>query len=76
MKPGTERILLLLIARGERGLTSLDALREEGCLRLAARVGELRAAGVDIASVTERTPSGKHVARYRIVPPKQGSLWP
>ena len=69
-----ERILLLLIERGERGVTPLDALREVGSLRLAARIAELRARGLVIYSTTTRTPNGKHVARYVLVPPVQPAL--
>jgi hypothetical protein len=64
----TERILADL----ERGrvVDSLTALRRFGCMRLAARVGELRAAGHKI--VTERrrvrTRDGHaSVALYRMV---------
>jgi len=76
MKPGTENIMLLLIERQERGITALDALREEGCLRLAARIHELRAAGLEITKATETTPNGKQIARYVLVPPTQTGLWP
>lgn len=60
----SERILTLLAVRGPAGLTALEALEETGTLRLAARVADLRAAGEPIITKTERTPSGKHVARY------------
>ena len=76
MKPGTENIMLLLIERQERGITALDALREEGCLRLAARIHELRAEGLEITKTTESTPNGKLIARYVLVPPVQTGLWP
>ncbi len=75
MKPQTENILLLLQEHGERGITPLDALREEGCLRLAARINELRGHGLDIEASRERTPNGKHIARYRLRTPIQRELW-
>jgi hypothetical protein len=76
MKPQTENIMLLLIERQERGITALDALREEGCLRLASRIHELRKEGLDITKTTESTPNGKQIARYVLVPPVQSGLWP
>ena len=45
----TDAILRLLTERPE-GITALDALREAGSLRLAARIADLRAAGNDIRS--------------------------
>jgi len=69
-----ERILLLLIERGERGVTPLDALREVGSLRLAARIAELRASGLDIDAKTKTTANGKRVACYVLVPPVQPAL--
>jgi hypothetical protein len=75
MKPQTENILLMLEERGERGITALDALREEGCLRLAARIGELREHGLDIEASRERTPNGKQIARYVLRSTVQRTLW-
>lgn len=47
-------------------LTPIEALREYGCFRLAARIQELEDAGHQIAS--ERvTQNGKTFARYRLV---------
>lgn len=63
---GTQgRELLLAMQRGER-LTALDALRICGCMRLAARVHDLRKAGWPIVEETIKTTSGKRVARYRM----------
>ena len=47
------------------GITALDALRDAGCLRLAARIADLRAAGYDITS-TMVTVNGKRIARYTL----------
>ncbi len=46
-----------------RRLTALDALKECGCLRLAARIGELRALGYPIESKIVQRHS-KRVAEY------------
>ncbi len=46
-----------------RRLTALDALKECGCLRLAARIGELRALGYPVNSrIVQR--HSKRVAEY------------
>lgn len=49
-------------------LTPIDALERFGCFRLAARVADLRAEGLDIETVTE-TRNGKKFARYRVAQP-------
>lgn len=46
-------------------LTALEALKRFGCLRLAARIGELRERGHVIESREVRV-SGKAVAEYRM----------
>jgi hypothetical protein len=67
----TDAILRLLVERPE-GITALDALRECGSFRLAARIADLRAAGNDIQSEMVTLDSGKRVARYRLTAP---TLW-
>lgn len=64
MKPQTTAVLELLRVRGEVGLTSLEALRNVGTSRLAARIMELRQAGYVIDDRPERTPKGARVSRY------------
>ena len=56
-----------LLAALKRGpVTPLDALRDFGCFRLAARVEELRKSGFNV--VTEMAEAnGKRFARYRLV---------
>ena len=46
-----------------RSLTPMDALRDFGCFRLAARVADLRREGLPIECVSE-TKNGKSFARY------------
>ena len=49
----------------EKGsITALDALEEFGCFRRAARIYDIRAAGLDIMASNLKLPSGKKVARY------------
>ena len=66
MRSQTDQIRSELLA-GE-AITALDALEKFGCLRLAARVKELRAQGLNIQTVTEKR-NGKKFARYRVVQP-------
>lgn len=67
----TEGILRLLEDYPE-GITAIDALREVGCFRLAARISDLRAEGHDIGSEMVTLPNGKRVARYQLRVPKLG----
>lgn len=48
-----DRILLYLQQNGS--ITALDAMREFGCMRLAARINDLRRRGVGIRSTTQDT---------------------
>jgi biotin operon repressor len=57
-----QEILVHLKKHGE--ITPLDALKEFGCFRLAARIHELRKAGYKIKSETEKTLFGKTITRY------------
>lgn len=45
-------------------ITALEALEEFGCFRLAARIYDVRAKGIDIMAADLKLPSGKHVTRY------------
>lgn len=67
----TDQIRAALLSGLE--LTPLDALEKFGCFRLAARVADLRAEGLDIETVTE-VRNGKKFARYRVVQPCQQTL--
>lgn len=49
-----------------REITPMDALTQYGCLRLAARIKELRDAGMPIETATEKR-NGKAWAKYRLV---------
>jgi hypothetical protein len=51
-----------------RSLTPMDALRDFGCFRLAARVADLRREGLPIECVSE-TKNGKRFARYYLKAP-------
>lgn len=45
-------------------ITSLEALAKFGCLRLAARIAELRRMGFSIGKEMVPVESGAHVAEY------------
>ncbi|HDL1290209.1 TPA: helix-turn-helix domain-containing protein, partial [Mannheimia haemolytica] len=45
-------------------ITSLSALDDFGCLRLSARIKDLRDRGHDIQSVFITVPNGKKVKQY------------
>jgi len=51
-------------------LTSLEALRLFGCLRLSGRIYELHRLGVPVKSRVLKTLSGKRVAEYYIEKPQ------
>ena len=48
-----------------RSITPLDALRDYGCFRLAARIADLRREGLDIETATVQS-NGKAYASYHI----------
>lgn len=45
-------------------ITPLEALAKFGCMRLGARVYDLKQQGHDIRTEPLALPNGKHVARY------------
>jgi hypothetical protein len=57
---------ILEYLQGGAALTPLDALRLFGCMRLGARIWDLRRKGYNISMRVIETPSGKHVAEYRM----------
>ena len=61
----TEKILAYM--KGGGSLTGLEALQLFGCMRLGARVYDLKKRGFDIRSKTElhRTEAGEHKAYKR-----------
>tara|TARA_R110002020_G_scaffold56514_2_gene156329 strand:+ start:426 stop:656 length:231 start_codon:yes stop_codon:yes gene_type:complete len=69
----TDKVLLHLEKRGS--LTPLQAMDLYGIMRLAARIGELRREGHDIASEPFKTPGGATVSRYRLIHEPQLKLF-
>lgn len=63
----TNKILAHLEAGNS--ITSLECLSTFGCLRLAARIYDLREAGYNIDMQRVTVASGKSVGRYTLLPP-------
>lgn len=60
----TQADQILHALKAGQKLTPLKALKQFGCLRLGARVWDLRRAGHKILSETISVDGGKHVAQY------------
>ena len=56
-------------------VTALDALQQAGCFRLAARIHDLRARGVEIESRDRRLDNGKVIAEYRLAERQMALPW-
>ena len=56
-------VILAALRRGE-SLTSLAALEQFGCMRLASRINDLKVAGHRIDANTVTGPNGKRYASY------------
>lgn len=65
----TDQILRML---KRQPITALDALKHAGCLRLAARIADLRADGHHIKTVTITTTNGKRIASYHLKGKRNG----
>jgi hypothetical protein len=62
----SQRQAILDHLRSGQGITAWTALERYGCLRLAARIAELRESGYPIISEQLRLGQGKRVAMYRL----------
>ena len=65
MKVSQERAILSHLKRG-KSITPLEALNKYSCLRLGARIYDMRCAGYKIISTNKKV-GKKHVAEYRLV---------
>lgn len=54
-------------------ITTLEALKKYGCMRLASRINDLRHQGHQIITTNKELPNGKHIAEYSLKP-RQGEL--
>lgn len=60
----TEQIVKHLLSG--RSITALQALEKFQCMRLGARIYDLRQDGWDIIKTSKHLPNGKIVAKYRL----------
>ena len=58
-----KQILQMLRKRTKKGVTAIDAIQQIGCLRLAARINDLRAMGHNIETIMIKNGSRKY-AKY------------
>lgn len=63
----SQRDEILSALRAGDSLTPLAALKRFGCMRLAARIEELRLCGYWIETIRKRVGTHKRVAEYRLV---------
>ena len=63
-QPSTTKKIKAWILKGKK-ITPLEALNKWGCMRLAARIAELRKDGMDIRT-TSVTRNGKTYAQYHL----------
>ncbi|CAB4169100.1 Helix-turn-helix domain containing protein [uncultured Caudovirales phage] len=61
-----EQWILEQLQQGKQ-VTPIDALNGCGCFRLGARIFDLKQKGHNIFTEKFKTPSGKTVARYRLI---------
>ena len=76
MKPQSRAVLELLERHPQSGVTQQQAIQVLSCYRLAARISDLRAEGIDIESLPATDSQGHRYARYRLVEkPVQVTMW-
>lgn len=66
LREGSQTAKILADLMKGHKITAFDALADYGCMRLAARIGELRSWGHVIETEEHLTPTYKTVARYYI----------
>ncbi len=66
MNVATQSDQILKHLRSGKHLTALEALKRFDCLRLAARIRDLKKEGHAITSTRVELPNGKRVASYRL----------
>lgn len=70
-----EKQILKALQSGKR-LTPLAALEQFGCMRLGARIWNLKnKKGWPIKTTIIKTNTGKHVAEYQMAKARQGELF-
>ena len=64
MNPSSQNFWLLAQLKKKRRITSLDAFKEAQCMRLSARVFNLRSMGYNIHTENVHLNNGKTIGRY------------
>jgi len=64
MSPSSQNFWLLAQLKKKRRITSLDAFKEAQCMRLSARVFNLRSMGYNIHTENVHLNNGKTIGRY------------
>ena len=64
MSPSSQNFWLLAQLKKKRRITSLDAFKEADCMRLSARVYDLRCMGYNIHTENVHLNSSKVIGRY------------
>jgi hypothetical protein len=64
MNPSSQNFWLLEQLKKKRRITSLDAMYEAQCMRLSARVYNLRSMGYNIHTENVHLDNGKVIGRY------------
>ena len=70
MKKLSQNKMLLMYLKEYKSITALEALKELGSLRLAARINDLRTDGHNIITETAyigKGPERKRIAKYKLV---------
>lgn len=66
----TQNEKILEFMREKGSITPVEAIAELGCMRLAARISDIRASGVNVISTMERSKNRYgdtvHFSRYRL----------
>jgi hypothetical protein len=57
---------ILAALKAGKHITPLDALRDHGCLRLAARIHDLKEAGHQIVMTRQEVGANRTVAKYSL----------
>ena len=63
----SQKKMLLIYLKEYGSINALEALKELGSFRLAARIKDLRNEGHNITTENTRTATGKMIATYRLI---------
>lgn len=63
----TQTDMILEYLKQGNSITPLEALHKFGCLRLGARIYDLKHLGHDIETQLSEVEGGKHIAEYRLI---------